>query len=433
MGDRIPHAFEAEQEVLATVLVAPETMDSLSNRLVGDDFYIEQHRTCWLVMAESQKRHDATDLVLLMQTAKDMSLWERMGGHRVLAELLDRIGLSKNANHYVDLLKEKTLQRRVLEASHNLHSVALDDGLDRDQRLAETDKIVRTVFSKSAVGGLEHGRHGVTEHDAVVAHAESTGSGIVGVTSGIEALDKKIGGFRDGFQVLVMAAAGIGKSAFAINNLALSCAKSGRSVAIFSLEMTQGQVMGRLIAAESGVPYHVQCRGQMKAKDRDNYHQAAPVIGNLPIFVDEGEGLGIDALSARARSLSYERGDLGLIVLDYIQLMEVDSSKRAFNRTEELSQITRTMKRLAKELHCVVVTLSQPTAEGARSERLTLAHAKGAQAIGADVDVAILINKTSQGDVILDVAKFRHGPPFVLEAGTVRWNGAKMMFQGGGL
>ena len=355
-----------------------------------------------------------------------------MGGSRVLGELLDRAGVSSHVDTYAGMLREKTLQRRVLEAGVSLGEVARNDDLTSDERLAQTDRVVRAVFEKGAPGGLSHGKNGVSEHGEIVEHAETVDGGIIGIRSGIQGLDMGLGGLRPGWQVLVMAAAGVGKSALAINNLALECARGGKTVAIFSLEMTRGQVMGRLIAAESGVPYHVQCRGQMKKKDRAAYERAVPVVGDLPIFVDEGEGLGIDALSARCRSLSYERGGIGMVILDYIQLMEADTTRRNWNRTEELSQITRTLKRLAKELSCVVVTLSQPTAEGARGGRLTLAHAKGSQSIGADVDVAILINRTDGGEVTIDVAKFRHGPPFRVDATEMRWNGARMQFQDGG-
>ena len=431
MIDSIPYSFKAEQEVLATVLVSPECISRLACLLSEEDFHISQHKACWTSMVETQKRHGTADLVLIMQTAQDMGLWERLGGSRVLSELLDRVGFTSHMEQYADVLRGKTLQRRVLDASRELEDTARDDKISRDQRLAASDRVVRSIFTHASVGGLAHGKHGVEEHSEAVTYATGIGGGIVGIRSGIDSLDNQLGGLRDGWQVLVMAGAGMGKSAFAINNLALSCAREGRSVAIFSLEMTQGQVMGRLIAAESGVPYHVQCRGQMKERDEEEYGRALPLVAELPVFVDEGDGLGLDALSARARSLAYERGNLGLIVLDYIQLMEVDMSKRSFNRTEEIAAITRTLKRLAKELGCVVVTLSQPTAEGARSERLTLAHAKGAQAIGADVDVAILINKDKKGDVVLDVAKFRHGPPFALDSTEVRWNGARMQFMNG--
>jgi replicative DNA helicase len=229
-----------------------------------------------------------------------------------------------------------------------------------------------------------------------------------------------------------MAASGVGKSAFACSNLALEAAKAGKTVAIYSLEMTRAQVMGRMIAAESGVPYHIQTRGRMGTDDRQRYEQALPLVSDLPIFVDEGEGLTLDSLSSRTRALAYEQGGLGMVVLDYIQLMEADGNAKAWrsNRTEEIGKITRTLKRLAKELKCVVVTLSQPTAEGSRSGRdLTLADAKGAQSIGADVDMAIILNKRDDGAVRLDVAKFRHGPPFRLVNGEVRWNGARMRFE----
>lgn len=433
MIEAIPQSFKTEQEVLATILISPETLPKLAAELTVDDFHNETHRSIWLTMLETQKRHETTDLLLISETAKATGLWEKMGGAGVLSQIMERVGISHHADRYVSILKDNTLQRRVLDASEDLRALALDADINRDNRLAQTDRICRGVFAGGAINGLTHARKGVEEHVDTVREAAESGGGIVGITSGISSLDRQMGGFRDGWQCLVMALPGVGKSAFAINNLALNCAKQGRAVAIFSLEMTRAQVMGRLIAAESGVPYHIQSRGQMDQNDTARYERGAAVVADLPIYVDEGEGLGVDALSARSRSLSYDVPDLGLIILDYIQLMDLESDRRKFNRTEEISQVTRTLKKLAKELGCVVVTLSQPTAEGARSERLTLAHAKGAQSIGADVDVAVIVNKNQAGDVLMDVAKFRHGPPFKVGRGEVKWNGAKMRFVDGDL
>ena len=431
MNEQTPQSFEAEQEVLATCLIHPENMPWLSTQVQVADFWAGQHQVLWALFTECQEKHSTVDLVLLQQLAKDTGRWDACGGTRVIGEIMDRAGLSAHAGRYVSILKDKALQRRVLDAAYSLDTVARDDDLDADGRLAQVDAAIRHVFEGTAAQGLEHGGKGVREHHEIVA-AAADGRAPNGLNTGLWHLDEQIGGLMPGWHVLVMAASGVGKSAFACSNLALEAAKQGRTVAIYSLEMTRAQVMGRMIAAESGVPYHVQTRGRMAEEDQRRYEMALPVVSGLPLYVDEGEGLTLDSLSSRTRALAYEKGGLGMIVLDYIQLMEADGNAKAWrsNRTEEISKITRTLKRLAKELKCVVVTLSQPTAEGARSGRdLSLADAKGAQSIGADVDMAVILNKRDDGAVRLDVAKFRHGPPFRLTNGEVRWNGARMRFE----
>lgn len=431
MSNQPPQSFESEQEVLATCLISPEHVPWLATQLEVTDFWVGQHQVLWALFTECQLKHGTVDLVLVSQLAKDTGRWESSGGPRVMSQVMDRAGLSTHSDRYVSILKDKALQRRVLDASYDLSIVARDDDLDADSRLAAVDAAIRGVFSGSAAQGLTAGEQGVREHAEIVS-AALDGTAPNGLRSGLWHLDEQIGGLMPGWHVLVMAASGVGKSAFACSNLALEAARQGKTVAIYSLEMTRAQVMGRMIAAESGVPYHIQTRGKMGDDDRSRYERALPAVGALPIYVDEGEGLTLDSLSSRTRALAYETGGLGMIVLDYIQLMEADGNGKAWrsNRTEEISKITRTLKRLAKELKCVVVTLSQPTAEGARSGRdLTLADAKGAQSIGADVDMAVILNKRDDGAVRLDVAKFRHGPPFRLVNGEVRWNGARMRFE----
>ena len=429
MVDQLPHSFKAEQEVLAAVLIQPECLAELLPQLQQADFYVSQHQAVWVSMAECHDRHGRLDLVLLQQTAQDTGQWTAMGQTRVLSELLDRSGLTSHLPRYVQILQSKALQRRLVEAGRDMEDLGRSD-MDDDERIAQADSVVRQVYQSAPSNGLSHGRDGVDKHTELVTQALE-GTRPPGLKTGLWCLDTHVGGLQPGWHILVMAASGVGKSAFAINNLALQCARAGQPVAIFTLEMTNGQVMGRLVAAQSGVPFHVQTRGRMDDRDRERYEKAVPVVRQLPIYVDEGEGLTLSALSARTKALAYQTGGLGMVVLDYLQLMEVEQGpKRAFNRSEEIAQITRTLKRLAKELECVVVTLSQPTAEGARADRdLTLADAKGAQSIGADVDMALILNKNQGGAVKLNVAKFRHGPPAVFQNGAVKWNGARMVFE----
>lgn len=425
----IPAAVELETEVVATMMIHEHLIPVAQNLLSVRDFYSAKHRAIFEGLCTVYAQHQAADVALLQEHLQASGRWEVVGGFRTLSGLMDRIGTSANLERYARVIKERTLQRDMLSVAAEIQAHALDSGeITTEDRLRQVDALVRTLYQETGLTDMSEARQCAREHHEIVERARDH-HGLVGHTTGLRSLDNCTGGLMPGWQVLVMAAAGVGKSALAINNLALSVARTGEPVAIFSLEMTRAEVIGRMIAAIGGVPYHVQTRGQMSEEDEASYVSAMGYVEQLPVWVDEGDMMTIEQLGIRARALQHRVGrPLGLIVVDYLQLLE--SGKKHGNRTEELATMSRSLKRLAKELGCPVVTLSQPTAEGARSDRpLRLSDARGSQSIGADVDLALLLNRNAeQGTIKLEGGKFRHGPTFAITEDELRWRGDLMMF-----
>lgn len=425
----IPSAVDLEQEVVATMLIHEHLIPVAQNLLRVRDFYSTKHRAIFEALCAVYTQHQAADVALLQEHLQASSRWEIVGGFRTLSALMDRVGTSSNLERYAQVIKARTLQRDMLAVAAEIQAQALEaSDITTEDRLRQVDSLVRTLYQETGITEMAEARQCVREHHEIVQRAKDH-SGVVGHSTGLAALDAATGGLMPGWQVLVMAAAGVGKSALAINNLALSVARSGEPVAIFSLEMTRAEVIGRMIAAVAGVPYHKQTRGEMSPDDEAKYLSSIGYVEQLPVWVDEGDMMTIEQLGIRARALQHSLGrPLGLIVVDYLQLLE--SGKKHGNRTEELSTMSRSLKRLAKELGVPVVTLSQPTAEGARSDRpLRLSDARGSQSIGADVDLALLLNRNAeQGTIRLEGGKFRHGPTFAITEDYLRWRGDFMMF-----
>jgi len=439
-GTSPPHSPEVELEVVAAMLVHDQAVPWAATLLQAGDFYLARYRVVFEALLAVHDEHQLEDVVLVTERLKEAGQWDVMGGHRGLSKILERHGYTQHLESYAAVLKAKALQRRLIDAAGDIGWIGQQDDLADEDRLQQLDQVVRSVYDEAGVSHMADAKLCISEHMAIVTEAHER-DGLVGVTTGLRRLDEETGGLRPGWQVLILAGTGVGKSAMAINNLALSALRAGETVAIFALEMTRHEVIGRMVSACSGVPYHIQVRGQLDkdldkgdpTPDRIKYEEGVRAVEQLDVHVDEGDMLTLEQLCIRSRALAHRRGrPLGMIVVDYIQLLEC--SAKTGSRTEELSKISRGLKRLAKELKTVVVTLSQPTAEGQRASKsgdrdLTLSDAKGSQSIGADVDLALLLNRnTDSGTIRLEAGKFRHGPSFYLTEDDLRWHGGRMAF-----
>lgn len=435
-----PHSADVEQEVLAAVLVNDDAVPFAASMLTPEDFYLIRHRVVYEAAVAVFKEHGAVDLVLLEERLKVAGKLEAAGGLAGVARLLDRKGYSQHLERYAEVLKAKTLQRRLIDIGAEVELLAREDDLTSTERLQRVDHMVRGLYNDADTGGLEHVSQAVERHRRMVARAEDSG-GVVGLRTGIHALDDKIGGLRPGWMVMVMAPTAGGKTAFSLNNLCYEVLKAGGSAMMFAVEMEEDQVAGRLISRYTGISYERQTQGNMTAEDRADFDEACDLVSGVDLYIDEDSTISIDQLCMRARARAHKMGKSpDLIVVDYIQLLIQERAGGRVTEASELAHISRSLKRLANSLKTVVVSVTQPTQSAQRAanngERyLTVADAKGAQALSADVDLALMINKrdddTADGGhhIRIEAGKFRHGPTFYITERDVRWHGETMSYQ----
>ena len=257
------------------------------------------------------------------------------------------------------------------------------------------------------------------------------------MTTGLRSLDEHLGGgLKPGWQVVILSAAGHGKSALAVNNMALSAAKAGHPVLICSLEMQPGEVYGRMIAAESGVPVHIHDRPGLTGDEFTRFFHGANVVKPLPIKVIDSRYGSVGEIRRVARQMRAEHGRLGLVIVDYLQLMKSSARKDA-TAEEDIATNSKGLKHLAVELDCTTVVLSQPTLAAKRDQkRPKVLHAKGSGSIEDDCDLALVpwlphkvSSDASRGAAELGMDKFRHGPQQDLTVTDIRWNGQHMRFE----
>ena len=419
-----PSSQQAEGEVLSAALVDPRVWPRVESAVESGDFYNLKARELFEVLQATHEKHGTIDLALVMQDYKDRGVW-RESTMAWLTDILERCGTTTNVAHYCEILRSKSLARSVLDASWNLQATACDDALTDAARLSAVDDVLRGLYKAGQVEDLVTAGQAVEQHAEAVQEAIDSDGGIRGLRTGIPTVDHATGGLKGGWQVVILADSGVGKSTLALQ-IANLAARDGKRVAVFSLEMSAQEVVGRAICQASGVAYQRQIRGLMNPDELARYTDALGVVGNWPLHIDENE-ITLGRMAIRAKALAHQHGGLDLVILDYLQLLTIgDGGKR--NRTEEIETITRRMKRLARELDCVVLTLSQPTSEAGRRGRIDHRDAKGAQSIGADVDLALCLSKTQNDGRRLDGTKFRHGPTFYVDDERLQFLGDRMVF-----
>ena len=437
----LPQSSSVEREVLACLLLDPSKTPSVSSRLTGEDFHNDVNRFIWDGMVVAHERHTDFDGVVLEEVMRDQGSWGRVSGGD-LVKLMDRVGSISMLDTYVDRLLEMTARRRMQQAAEQLSSIAVDGDLSPGEALSEAEALVGRLreSGENLTEGDDAG-HVVSDYMRMIHAIQKGEKKPPRISTGLYPLDKATGGgFRPGWLVLVMSLNGHGKTALAVNGFAWAVAhEQKRPALIVSLEMPADQIIGRLIAADSGIPVQLHDQEGLNDDQLVALTHAAHRVSAAPIRVVGHQAATIDGVRQAARSYKAQKGDLGIIVVDYIQLMR--SQKRNSNRTEELEQVSRGLKELAMELDCVVISISQPTMAAKRTkERPTIRDSKGSGAIDDDADLGLVpwllhnVNENaSPWEAQIGMDKFRHGPRRNLYEGDIEWDGSRTRFISAGL
>ncbi len=435
--DIMPQSLEAEREVLSAIMVDPNCFeDVISTGLEAGDFYLSKHSLVYSAMRDVYATEGTVDEVIMTQVLRDRKQWSEMGGPQTLGDILDRAGTTQNVVRYCNIVKEKSGKRHMIAAGHEVTRLGHTD-LPIEEALDRAEGTIKGLQKKGQVTDGCDALSGITDHMQRVSAVQRGEYNPITVPTGIQKLDDALsGGFKMGWNVAVMSCAGHGKSALAINNFALSAAKAGHPVLICSYEMSQSEVYARLLAAASGIPAHVHDKPGLTDSEIYTLNSAANIISPLPIRVVGTEARTVERIRRVARKMAMEHGRIGMVVVDYLQLMAQTKRRNSGTQEEEISHNTRSLKLLAQELDCVVVSLSQPILEAKRAKkRPHISDAKGSGAIEDDADLALvpwLPHRVREGapksDAEIGMDKFRHGPPMGLTIDDVRWDGSRMCF-----
>ena len=414
----IPSALEAEASVLGACLLNPDALSQVADILDASDFYRERNSWVFAAMLRLHERREPPDLVLLTQELERAGKLAELGGPAYLTELLLDTPSAFYALHYAGLVREAAQRRHIIAMAGQFATLAFD----RTKEIGEVMAAVETLFFQMAqdrvTHGLEHIRGPVQRYIERLDRLSKLDGAITGIPTGFTQLDQILGGFQRSDLIILAARPGVGKSSLAFT-FALNAAKQHQArVAVFSLEMSDLQSVGRWLSITS----HIDNQSLRLAKIKDHewtvLMDASNSLSGLPIYIDDTAGSTITDLRSRARRIYAEHG-LDLIVVDYMQLIAGAKNQRAENRHQEISKISKGLKALAKEMNVPVIALSQLNRDlkDRADKRPQLWDLKESGSIEEDADVVMFIHRDDYYDPDTDrqniadliIAKHRHG------------------------
>lgn len=418
---RPPHSSEAEQSILGGLMLDNEAWDKVNSKVCEADFYRTEHRTLFRAVTELVKRGQPFDVVTLLDNLKSNNSLDDAGGEAYLFELANNTPSIANVAAYADIVREKSVQRQLIsiageiaDSAYNPAGREVPELLD----LAETK-----VFAIAEQTGTDDGPE--TIKSILVRAVEKidalyhSGDAITGLATGLSDLDEMTSGLQPSDLVIVAGRPSMGKTTLVMNMAEHAAIKGQKPVLVFSMEMPSDSLAMRMMSSLGRIDQHRIRTGKLNDDDWPRVTSAVHMLSEAPLFIDDSAGLSPSEMRARARRLAKEHGQLGLIVVDYLQLMKVPGFK-AENRTAEISEISRSLKSLAKELKVPVVALSQlnRSLEQRADKRPVMSDLRESGAIEQDADLICFIyrdevyneDSPEKGVAEIIIAKQRNGP-----------------------
>jgi len=386
----LPHDLVAEQSVLGSVFISPDTIISLADELVPDDFYKPANKIVFktmLSLLEKGEPIDATTMVSALNNQGDIS---NIGGINYVAELVNSTPTSKNVEHYAKLVKEKATLRRVIADLSDSLSIAYQGDVSISDIIAKTEKSMLDISNQNTGTGFRNVADILDTHMQMVETRSQTDGVVTGLSTGFVGLDKITTGLHEGNLIILAARPAMGKTALVLNIAKYVATKEGKPAVIFSLEMGAEELIERMLASEGMVlAYHLKT-GNLSTDEWKRLVQAQNNLYDAPIFVDDTAGIRISEIRSNARKLAQEMGGLGVIIIDYLQLI---TGAKGENRQQIVSEISRELKILAKDLKVPVIALSQLSraVEQRQDKRPMLADLRESGSIEQDADIVAFL------------------------------------------
>lgn len=413
-----PYSEESEQAVLGSIIMEPSVIDKVSERLKPSDFYRQNHQKLYQVLCEIRESKIPIDLVTLTTELNERKILDEVGGVQYLSLLASAVPTTANVDHYVRIVEEKAIRRKMIQQAHQMMTQAYEEP-NIEKVMANMQEQVQNIQDRAASTNkdriLDIKRLALEEYDEIEHRASNPG--ISGIPTGFIDIDRTLNGLNKSELIILAARPSMGKTALALNIAQNVAIDSGKMAVIFSLEMSAKQLLRRMFSSVGNIDSHNIRTGQMKPDDWERLTNAISVISEAPIKIIE-EAYTLDQIRADARRLKREGEDLGVIVVDYLQLISVEGNFSSSN--ERISHISRSLKLLARELDVPVIALSQLSraVEQRQDKRPMLSDLRDSGAIEQDADVVMFLyrddyyNEESEKPNIAEliIGKQRNGP-----------------------
>lgn len=427
---KLPFSLVAEQSLLGAVLIDPESFNQIADMVTSNDFYLEEHRQIFMAMHELFLTSSQIDVVTLIDMLVQKGVYSKSGGEQYIRTVVEVVPNALNIKDYARIVKDKSVLRQLITASEEVAEMAYSEQDDVAHILDSAENKIFAIAQGKDTKNFRHIRDVLNDVYNHLHELNTNKDAAQGTPTGFSGLDRVLAGMSKSDLVLVGARPGMGKTSFCLNIASNVAAQTGKKVCIFSLEMSADQLVNRMISSEAMVDSYKLRTGELTPDDWENVARAAAQLAKCEILIDDTSGITVTGMKAKLRRVD----DLGLVVIDYLQLMQSD--KRIENRVQEVGDISRAMKIMAKELMVPVICCAQLSRgpEGRTDKRPMLSDLRDSGAIEQDADVVMFLfrdeyykvnesatpNADAESNIAeVIVAKNRHGSTATVKMGWI--------------
>lgn len=414
-----PQSLESEQAFLGSVMLRPEALYEVLDIVSPETFYAERHRMIYKTMIEMHGKGIPIDMVSLSHRLKELKELDRIGGNSYLAEIVESVPSSANISHYAEIINKKHLMRQLIDASEFISGLGYDEAEELEILLDKAEKKIFDVTNISSTKVFIEVKDILGEAWERIERLSKSDDQLRGIPTGFAGLDAKLSGLQNSDLIILAARPSVGKTSLALDIARQAAVKHNVPVGIFSLEMSAQQLIDRMLASEANVDSWRLRTGKLNNEgDFDKIRTSLDTLSKAPIYIDDEPGNNILKMRSVARRLKSEKG-LGLIIVDYLQLMSPTQTKGSDNVVQQVTEISRSLKSLARELEVPVLALSQLNrAVEARGGKPRLSDLRDSGSIEQDADVVMFIHREDRGKDASEktniaeimIEKHRNGP-----------------------
>ncbi|HHY28658.1 MAG TPA: replicative DNA helicase [Desulfitobacterium dehalogenans] len=422
-----PHNLEAEQSVLGALMLDPEVGSSVFEVLQPEDFYRDNHRQVFLALRDLFEKGDPIDLVSVAESLRQSGRLEQIGGIATISQIARSVPSAVNCEYYARIVAEKSLLRQLIRSTGHIAEKGYEPGEAATSLLEEAEKVIMDLSQRQVKDGFESIRNILVNTFEKIETLYANKGSLTGVPTFFTELDRMTSGWQPSDLIVIAARPSMGKTALVLNMAQNAAVRANVPVALFSLEMSKEQLVQRMLCSEAMVDQQRVRTGDLLDTDWPKLTRAVGPLSEAEIFIDDTVGISLAELRSKARRLKMEHG-LGLIVIDYLQLMSL--GRRAESRQQEVAQISRGLKGIARELNVPVIALSQLNrgVEQRQDKRPIMSDLLESGAIEADADVISFIYRDEyynpesdkKGIAEIIIAKHRNGPVGSVELGYLK-------------
>ncbi|WP_085993807.1 replicative DNA helicase [Oceanobacillus senegalensis] len=423
-----PHNMEAEQSVLGAIFLEPEAFSAASEILVAEDFYRAGHQRIFAAMMKLADRGEPIDVVTVTSYLNDMKQLDEVGGVAYLTQLAESVPTAANIEYYSKIVEEKAILRRLIRTATDIVTSSYEHEDQVEDVLNDAEKGILEVSGQKNSGAFKSIKDVLIDvYDNIELLHQQNGD-VTGIPTGFRDLDKITSGFQRNDLIIIAARPSVGKTAFALNVAQSVAVNTDENVAIFSLEMGADQLVQRMLCAEGNIDSQRLRNGQLQADDWSKLTMAMGSLSNAGIYIDDSPGVRVSEIRSKCRRLKQEHG-LGMILIDYLQLIQGSGNSKE-NRQQEVSEISRSLKGLARELNVPLIALSQLSrgVESRQDKRPMMSDLRESGSIEQDADIVGFLYRDDYYDQESDkqniieiiLAKQRNGPVGSVELAFVK-------------